>query len=69
LSDAEPDQGIIELLLPSWQNREQRRAATLCRDTPWTVPGDGRNGRPGAGSHRPNLRWWTNWRMSSSAVS
>lgn len=27
MSDAEPDQGIIELLLPSWQNREQRRAA------------------------------------------
>lgn len=29
LSDTEPDHGIIELLLPSWQNREQRRTALV----------------------------------------
>jgi hypothetical protein len=29
LSDTESDQGIIELFLASWQNREQRRTALV----------------------------------------
>jgi len=38
LSDAEPDQGIIERLLPSWQNREQRRAALLGTEPGFNQP-------------------------------